>query len=123
MPISYPDMITAQRESPNAIRHHWLSDHEVIAYFEGDEIPLPPIDSDPPPIKVTATQFIKALFSFDLYDAVVAAVEASPNAQLKALFYRAPFFSSDDPDVQAMAQAIGLTTEQTRAVFVHAETL
>lgn len=95
----------------------------------GTELPYVALTGDDMPheaqyaIRVSATQFIRALMQLDMYTAIDAAIASSGNAEAQVLWARAPTFASDDPLVVSMAQAINLTDVQVLAVFQLAQSL
>ena len=81
---------------------------DLIAFLEPAEHPVPP--------KVSAGQLIRALAQLDLLDAVDTAV-AGADPLTQRLWARAAFFPRHDPMIEAMAAAVGKTSDELDDVF------
>lgn len=77
---------------------------------------------DPVPGQVSAGQFLRALNQQGLLAAVDAAV-AQADTLTQRLYSRAPFFLRNDPEVTAIATAIGKTSADLDNLFRLAATL
>jgi len=102
----------------------WKSSGRAPLEVTSEELKAALKEAKLPPYKpVTALQARRALRAAGLYDAVVAAVNAATDADLKDSWEYATEWLRDAPWISSMAAQLNLSSDQVDALFVQASAL